>query len=114
MRQILRSARSATLGVFRPSVSAALHRGDEERLPRLPGVRELAWSTDLLEYACGRVAGHVVEVAGGLDLGPSPDVAAHRLDRLHLGARAPDEAGPLGPEPADVDVDVGAVRRVEE
>ena len=68
----------------------------------------------LLEDARRRVAGHVVVVARDLDLAAAPDVPAHRLHRLHLGVRPPDEPGLLRPEAPDVDVDVVVVGRVEE
>src|SRR6478609_11748031 len=103
-RAVKRSA--AWLGV--------LHGGDEKRLPRLTRVGELARPTGLLEYACGGVSGHVVEVAADRHIGATPDVAAHGLDRLHMGVGSADEAWLLRPEPADVDVDVVAVRGVEE
>src|SRR6476661_6463715 len=122
MRPILRSAGHGApwhfLGRGRPwpaaTASAALHRRDHERLPRLAGVRELARAAGLFEDACCRVPGHVVEVAGDLDVGATPDVAAHRLHGLHLRVGAADEARLLGPEAPDVDVDVVAVRGIEE
>ena len=73
-----------------------------------------AGAAGLLEDAARRLPGHVVEVAGDLHVGATPDVPAHRLDGLHLGVGTADEARTLRSEPAEVDVDVVAVRRVEE
>src|SRR6478735_3663462 len=110
MGSILRSGpHRSTRHFLRP-----LHRGDHERLPRLPAVGELTGAAGLLEYACGGVPGHRVEVAGDLHVGTTPDVAAHRLDGLHLGVGPTDEARPLGSEATQVDVDVVVVRGVEE
>src|SRR6476469_1017913 len=115
MPSILGSVWTGTRAVKRSTPGlGVLHGGDQKGLPRLPRVGELARPTGLLEYACGGVSGHVVEVAADRDIGATPDMAAHGLDRLHLGVGSADEAWLLRPEPADVAGDVVAVRGVEE